>query len=324
MLNVKYIINIIRKMMNIFKWYYRFLLFLFTGFMPVTGQSSVPIKFKTAQILDLKSLSVTVKKPAALSVSLYGDIFIVDPEQHLLIRLDPNGAYVNHTGGFGWNDQQLDTPKDVSTYDGLNIYVADYQNQRIQRYNRNLQYISSTGQASGNRLGMDSKISQGTDVGYPAALAISPLGDMFCVDQEKNQVIRISSTGLRGLTFGGFESGRGQLNSPSRIRVTKDRVYILDQSRIVMYDYFGNYLSELSHSLVRRPGDLFVDRYERIYIAESSSRVVLIFRPNGQLIAQISDFDFSIPAGLAVAGNRLYVLDSGLMQIVVFQISESR
>ncbi len=288
------------------------------------GQTAGTPDYTLSQVIDLKTVPVSMRNPSAMSVSLYGDIFIVDTDNHLLVKLDGKGNYVTHTGGFGWKDQQLDMPKDVSTFDGLNIYVADYQNQRVQRYNRHLQFISSLGLSPLNRDGMKARSGREIEIGYPVSLSVSPLGDLFCVYQECNSVLKITSTGTLGVSFGGFESGKGKLTKPVRVRATKTKVYILDQSRIVIYDYFGNFLNEIAHTLIRTPNDIAIDRNERIYIAGTNPPGILLFRANGQFIGAMADYEFSNPASLGLYGNQLYALDNQLMRIVAFQLSERR
>lgn len=310
----------VKKIPLIFNNYYRFIIPLWLWFIPQTNMvAQKETSANLIRVFDLQQLPVQLKKPSAMMVSLYGDIFIIDAAVHLTVKLDPNGQYVTHTGGFGWNEHQLDTPADIASHDGLNIYVADYQNRRIQRYNRHLQYISSLG-----KTGITAAVRTELDIGYPAALTLSPLGDLFVVNQENNTVMKISASGNLTANFGGFESGRGRLHRPFRIRSTRDQIYLLDDRRIVLFDYFGNYLSEWTHPLLKKPCDFAIDRQGLLFIIQQEYPAILVFRSDGRLENQWLNYEFQDPSAIAWASGRIYVLDRLLMKIAVFQIPESR
>ena len=79
----------------------------------------------------------------AISVDLNGNIYVADTGNNRILKFGPNGKFIKSAGGFGWENQQFDMPIDICATSALDVFVADYNNQRIERYDKDLNYISS-------------------------------------------------------------------------------------------------------------------------------------------------------------------------------------
>ena len=75
-----------------------------------------------------------LSQPEALSIDLKGIIYVVDTGNSRIIQFDHHGKYIYTIGGFGWETEQFDRPLDVSVKTGLDVFIADYNNERIERY----------------------------------------------------------------------------------------------------------------------------------------------------------------------------------------------
>jgi hypothetical protein len=81
--------------------------------------------------------------------------------------------------------------------------------------------------------------------------------------------------------FGGFDAGLGRLIRPSQLACgPDDRIYVLDASRVVVFDAFGNYLSRLYPELLQSPTSIFATS-ELVAVADGTS--VFCFDSDGSL-----------------------------------------
>ncbi len=265
--------------------------------------------------------NAVLKKPESFAVSLTGDLYVADTGNNRLVKLDADGGYVAHVGGFGWRPNQFDTPLDVACPDGLNIYVADFNNRRIQRYNKYLELISSLGSSKVTQLSAD-QTRKDLDIGTPAGVAVSSQGDLFSSDPEQSVILKINRFARLDARFGGFSTGRGRLTRPARLTTTGQFVYVVDESRIVRFDYYGNPLGEITEGL-ERPVDVAVDGQGRCYVADAGRRTVLVFDPSGQPLTALQGHTFEGIKAVDILRDRLYVLDAYSGTIAVFQVVES-
>jgi len=126
--------------------------------------------------------------------------------------------------------------------------------------------------------------------------------------------------------FGDFSEGKGRLIDPVQITMSpKDRMYVSDgqANKIFVFDYFGNYLSEIGSGFLKEPQGLFYSSMNLLFVADAGNKRVVIFRPEGVFVFQwfiISDElgKFQNPVDVVVFGNRVFVLDEN--RILVFEL----
>lgn len=84
-----------------------------------------------------RTLNVILKCPTAVFMDDDGCLFIVDRDNHRIVRLDLNGVYcvVGCSGTNGATSNQLNEPFDVAFDSYGNIFVVDSENDRIQKFN---------------------------------------------------------------------------------------------------------------------------------------------------------------------------------------------
>lgn len=169
-------------------------------------------------------------------VDINGSYVIADATRNTVRLYGKDGTLLAETGGSGWGDGQFDRPSGVWARNGIDIFVADYGNHRVQRFDRKLAFISSY--STRERSNSDERF------GYPADVAISRLGDLFICDSENARILKLEGVGKFERTFGGFDAGKGRLREPRAISIGPgDRLYVRDGDRIVIFDNFGNYLN---------------------------------------------------------------------------------
>ena len=187
-----------------------------------------------------------------LDVDINGNIYVLDANRNLLTL--SNGDFTLHkeVGGAGWENDQFDKPQGIWARNGIDVFIADYGNHRVQRFDRGLNYIST----------FSTRESAIPDerFGYPRDVAVSRLGDLFICDGENARIVKVNRFSKVERSFGGFDAGAGRLLRPSELEVgPKDRVYVLDMARVMVFDNFGNFVHELLPGLFRAPQTLFAD-----------------------------------------------------------------
>src|SRR5258706_7627947 len=178
----------------------------------------------------------------ACSVDPQGNVYVIDAGTSKLVKLSKNWKVLESVGGYGWTDQEFDHPGDVSAPNGLDVYVADYGNHRIQRFDRDLSLLSSFS----TREDADASVR----FGYPQGVAQSRFGSIFITDGENRRILKVNTSGSVEQEFGDLGGGEGRLASPSRIRIGgDDRLFVQDSNRIVVFDIFGNFIESLGKGI---------------------------------------------------------------------------
>lgn len=265
----------------------------------------------------------SLSNPQALAIDPEGQVYVADTGNHRIVKFDRLGNVLQSAGGFGWEREQFDRPLDLTVKTGLDLFVADYNNERIERYDLKLNYISS--------FYSDNALPSSLQFGFPSGVDISRHGEIFIVDDDHNRVLKLDKEGRPDLGFGDFNWGEGQLYLPARVEVSPtDQVYVSDQkaNQIVVFDYYGNFVARFGGDVLLNPTGLAFAADGKLYAADTGHHQIAVFDKRRQLIfrwgargSQTGAFDQ--PADVAIYKNKIYVLDSGNARIQVFEISEN-
>lgn len=254
-----------------------------------------------------------------IAVDPHGNIYVVDGGSHEVVKLAGNDGKVARVGGYGWDDLGFDRPSDIVAPNGLDIYVADYGNHRIQRFDRNLSFVA--------RYPSTEATTETRPVVYPRGVGVSRFGSVFVADADNNQISRLTFKGVEQ-TFGGRGSGAGRLKKPTRVRVSQDdRVYVQDENVLMVYDTFGNFIRTYSFPAPLRIISFALDG-PGIYILDSCqvSRVMndgTLFKIQ-RAVCDSSANTIEVPVDLAVVHNTLYVLTRSRVRIVALPVEQIR
>lgn len=241
--------------------------------------------------------------PRAISTDPSGNIYVVDAGRNLLMRFDSAGDSTGEVGGYGWGDYQFDQPYDVCATNGIEIYVADYNNHRIQRFDRTLANVATLTTHESND---DSK-----RFGYPSGVTVSRLGDLFICDDEGVRIVKINTFSTVERTFGGYGDGAGSLTMPRQAAVgPHDEVFVSDKGRIAVYDNFGSYLRSIGAGLLHDPRGIEVSD-DKIGVCDSDT--LYFFDLRGELISRFSTSDILEAEvnhfnDVSIAGDKVYIL----------------
>lgn len=254
--------------------------------------------------------------PTGLSFDPAGNLYVADTGNHRIQQLTQQGEYVTIYGGFGFDRGQLNQPTAVAAT-GLDVYVADMQNRRVQRLDRQLNFLGLLPEDQNEAL-----------FGFPRGVAVSKIGDIYVVDAENEEVVKLNTSGQLEIRFGGFSYEDGRLSSPAGIAVgPAGKIYVADtgNDRIAVFDAFGGYLSEISGDLTA-PEGIAVDRAGWTYVADTGRHGFVVFSKSGRPLLRFGTQgagpgSFSEPRGIAVGMNgMIYIADTGNHRIQRFRM----
>ncbi|MCP4725491.1 MAG: hypothetical protein GY863_10665 [bacterium] len=258
-----------------------------------------------------------LQSPRGVSVDLKGEVYIADTGNNRIQKFSSEGQFIIDNGGFGWASEQFDHPIDIYAGRGLDVLVSDKNNNRIVRYDRTLNFISTTN--------VDEFSAENFRFQFPLGLTSTALGDIFVIDSENNRVVKINSFGGPDMEFGGYGSSGETLIQPERIAVFRsDRIYITDKGKksVVVYDYFGNFLMSIGDGILEQPEGMALDPEENLYVCDPPSKKIYLFSSRGVLLAELSDDRLGEPADAAVFNDRLYIADAANSYVLVYNISK--
>lgn len=262
----------------------------------LTGHGTVPEQF-----LPIHGTSI--------SVDITGVMTVADNHACTVSQYSPQGKLLREIGGQGWGNDQFDRPAGVWAKNGIDVFVADYGNHRIQRFDNALAYVSTL--YTRNNSDPDKRF------GYPTAVTLSRLGELFICDGENARIAKVGSSNQVDLTFGGYGAGAGRLNNPMQIDCgPNDDVFVLDPPRVVTFDAFGNYLGDLAPGIVPHPLALCASQ-NAIAVVDSLS--IFVFDGQQHLTATIPLSDQARAIGIsgcAMTATAVYLIGEGGVAIV--------
>jgi len=299
---------------------------LLLGATGASAQNQIQIVYRGV-ILDEGLGAAKLSQPLGMDIDPDGNIYIADTGNNRILKCSQRGELLREAGGFGFDKEQFDRPVDVWAGNGLDVFVVDYNNQRLERYDKDLNYIAS--------YYSDELQEEPLQFGYPAAVGFSSNGEIFLADHEFNRVLRIDSFGKPKASFGDFNWGEGRLSRPAKILISARREILVSDSTadaIVEFDYYGNFVRRLGEGILRNPAGLAqIKRNTQnvneasLVVAERGNHRVLILQRDGEMLMAFGKIgqapeQFLSPADVAVLGNRVFILDTGNNRVQVFDL----
>lgn len=178
-----------------------------------------------------------------------GMIYVLDSDANEIIKLDGSLKIEKRAGRKGWSNGEFDSPTSIDGSSGLDIYVSDGRNYRLQRFDLNLGYV-------GTILTEYETYPENLKFKTPlSSVYVNPY--IYVIDGENNRVVAYQSlyqnTAVPVFSFGGFQSAQKPLVNPTKIiKDGYNNIYILDrkQNAVLRYDNFGNYMSIIESQTV--------------------------------------------------------------------------
>ena len=257
--------------------------------------------------------------PQAIAISRENIVYVVDTGNHRIQLFDLSGEFIKSIGGFGFKDDQFDTPRDIWVNSIINIYVADYNNQRIQRYDRNMNFLNSFYSNEGEEI--DFQFAE-----VPSC-AVTSQNDLFILDHDEYKIIKFKRDGTAERSFGRFESGKNELDTPEQLELWGvDKLLAIDSGAksIFIYDLFGNFLQRIESDLFVRPVGIEVGNKKNIYLADPEAKKIFFIDNKLENISEINfPQKFKAPRDVAIqrtmSETLLYVVDDNEIVVGLLQ-----
>ncbi|MFZ3172985.1 MAG: S-layer homology domain-containing protein [Carboxydocellales bacterium] len=223
--------------------------------------------------LEKYALPDSFAQSADVAVASNGTIYVSDSVQDSVYRF--NGTSWTKLGKFGDDDGEFRSPGGLAVDQAGNLFVADINNHRVQKFDSNGVFVAKWGKAGG-------LLARSADLGEfnaPHGVAVDSNGQVIVADTGNDRIQRWDGSAWEAWDSYGAENG--SFLRPYAITVDQSgNVYVADDgsNSIQQFDSKG----------------VFVQKWGK---ADGST---------GTGVGEFND-----PAGLVVINNILYVVDFG-------------
>ncbi|HEV2446215.1 MAG TPA: IPT/TIG domain-containing protein, partial [Candidatus Sulfopaludibacter sp.] len=289
-------------------------------------------------------------EPTAVSVDSNGSIYISEPPDGRIRKMDGKSSTVstiagNGTLGFAGDGSSattamLNLPAGVAVDSSGNVYIADTLNARVRKISG-----SSIGTVAGNggvSYSGDGGPAAKAQLSSPRAVAADSAGNLYIADTFNHAVREVAANGVISTLLGNGTPGSGnnQLNSPQGIAVdSTGNVYVSDTQNARVLKISGGSASVVAgngkpgfggdggaagSAQLNTPIGLAVDRGGNLYIADFGNNRIRMVTSGGAISTVAGSAQgyggdngpaaaalLSGPQGVAVDGaGNLYIADT--------------
>jgi streptogramin lyase len=223
-------------------------------------------------------------------------------------------------GGVGMGE--FDYPAGIAIDSSGSFYVADWKNDRIQKFNSDGQFIAMWGSNNPNGVNLDG----------PSDVAIDSSGNIYVTELFNNRIQKFNSDGQFIAMWGSKGTQPGQFNNPEGITIdSSGNAYIADagNNRIQKFNSDGDIIRiwgvpGMNKGQFNNPVDVKVDHSNYVYVADAGNNRIQKFNSDGQFIAMwgskgTQPGQFNNPYGITMDSFRnIYVADYGNDRIQKF------
>ena len=285
-----------------------------------------PIALRATSLLPKHRSSNAPRIHSVLSIILL--IFTLAPKSALAESPPP---LTLHWGSFGTNDGQFKSPNAVATDDFGHVYVTDFNNDRIQKFDSNGAFITKWGSSGSSSGSADGQFRDAY------ALDVDSFGNVYVIDASRNDVQVFDPDGHFLRKWGSAGSAAGQFNLPQGLAVdSANNVYVADTEnhRVQKFDSFGTFVLSFG-TFGSGPGQfkssygMDTDALGNVYVTDLGNRRVQKFDSDGNFLFTfgsqgLGDGQFAGPTSVRVAiDGSIYVADQPLHRIQKFRANGS-
>jgi len=240
------------------------------------------------------------KDATSFYINSTGILFVTDDITDEIYQLDTLGNLMESIGGYGWDESAFDDPVDVFA-DPLKVLVADKNNNRVQRFDKNLNFIF--------QIYTRDNENESERFGYPVSAVTSNLGDVFILDSENKRILKFDPFGKFIQAIGGYDYGSFTLTNPEKLAISmENNIFVVDDGYVFVYDNYGTGLDRFKvdeeiNGIRIIFNWLTLNSKEKIFFTDLRSKEKII---NEAILTGKYD-DFTIVSSLIFNG-KLYIL----------------
>lgn len=273
--------------------------------------------------------------PQGITIDSDNNVYVADSLNHRIQKFNNNGTFLtqwgnNTTPGYQSSaDGEFSNPEDIAS-NGNYVYVADTDNHRIQKFEKDGTYLTQWG--NGYNPG-----SEDGQFRNPRGITAN-YGKVFVSDTGNRRIQEFDEDGVFLSTWGSSGDGDGEFFNPNGITVLPGidsigYIYVADNYNdcVQKFNPAHTFISKWStkgsgNGLFDDPRDLTTDALGNVYVIEHINERVQKFDKHGTYLTQwgttgTGDGQFRYPRGIAAdkRGN-IFVSDYYNHRIQKFDI----
>ena len=268
---------------------------------------------------------VGFNSPEGVTVDLRGNVFVADTGNDRIMKFKTDGTFIktwgsfcvartgtgcedpDGIGGLSKGDGQFLVPYDLATDSSGNVYVAEFENSRIQKFKSDGTFIRKWGsEGKGN-----------SQFGIIRGIGVDSAGNVYVAEEDNDRIQKFKSDGTFIRKWGTDGSGNGQFQhvEDAAISPKTGNVYTVesgDTNRVQVFTSGGKFLFKWGSS---GGYALEIDSDGNVYVLDGSS--IQKFNSNGAFIRKggstgtgIGKFQGAGGIGIDRSANNVFVADT--------------
>ncbi|HYE94890.1 MAG TPA: NHL repeat-containing protein [Rubricoccaceae bacterium] len=247
------------------------------------------------------------RQARALGAGPAGRLYVVDAAESAIVVLDSVGGRRAFIGGPGTGPYALLEPADVDPTNGLDLYVADAGNGRLQRFSDDGRLVESLAVP----LDPEAPEERGTEEGLPGrpvSVAAGPARTLFAVEANGRRVLRWDTGRAVRRATAPPPGTEGAPVDPVAVAVfSEGTLAVADraQAAVLLYDAYGSFLRAIPAQAVGEVRNVAVSGRRLLVVGPAAVAVHILDGGRLDLLA----FDLGEPiVDAAVTLGHLHVL----------------
>ena len=251
-----------------------------------------------------------VTRPMGVAFNSYGEMYVTETSHGQVAVFDSSGKRFSTIGSQGDRPGQFQSPYYIAIDCNNNIYVTS--RHKLQKFNRNGEFIKSVGDGSEGSKPGEFDIPQGVKVHD---------NRVYVCDFHNNRIQVFDLELLFITSFSTKGSGQGQRNSLSDLAFdSQGNIYVCEYSnnRVQVLDPNGCYLRQIGDKSgpgkLNRPEGIHIAN-DCVYILETENDRIAVFQLSGAFVTSFGKKgkgrgEFNSPKGIVFdCSGFLYVCD---------------
>ncbi len=210
---------------------------------------------------------------AGVATDSHDRVYVFNRSEHPVIVYDRTGTFIA-----SWGEGVFTRPHGITIHDDV-VYCADDTDHTVRAFTLegsllftlgNPNQPSDSGYSPQGRTNLLSIQRGAGPFNRPTRLSVAPNGELYVADGYGNaRIHRFAADGSLIQSWGEPGTEPGQFNLPHSVWVHTDgRVFVCDREndRIQIFSPSGDVVGIWTN--VTRPGDLFIDRSNNVYVGE--------------------------------------------------------